>query len=494
MDPNQHVPALQVVVGADGRLYVAIPQAQGGNTVGAQAQATPPTIMQMPIQAPMPDFLRMVQSGQIPQQQQSAGGGAAPPNPLSGIPPFNPNNLMNSAALMNPSVLAALAGLLQPHPINDPTGGGGQQQQQHGLPQMSTTQLSNDSSGYSQPSSSTTESSNAWNNNSNHNSINNSSSASSNNFVTSTPMMSPSAPLPTMNTMASSGTPYPFFFDPSNPLVQQMPYAALSQNMGLVASHHPQLQQGLGALQQLGQVQVNANALPPTMRQQDGSANQQQLLVAAATGAATAPGGGQPPSSRNHLYEGVIPDRPPVLISMPFDAQSLSSYQCLVRQQIEIFQAVPADVEANAQGRNRPIVLGQVGIRCRHCAILPPKQRKSGAVYFPSKVRCGFGLVGWLVGWLVCSVDANARKVMRSGVLSSCFSHTVQCLVRVVIVLVVVRVARFLLAQRRLPDRSKHGRGTSLPQVCSCSRSGAPATVVFEREEILRRCRSEVLE
>jgi hypothetical protein len=372
MDPNQHVPALQVVVGADGRLYVAIPQAQGGNIIGAQAQAPPP-FMQMPIPAPMPDLLRMVQSGHpaVPQQQSA---GAVPPNSLSGMPPFNPN-LMNSAALMNPSVLAALAGLLQPPPINDPMGGG-QQQQQQGLPQMSTPQPSNDSSGYSQPSSSTTESSNAWNNN-NHNSNNHSSASSSNNFVASTQMMSPSAPLSSVSTMAPSGTPYPFFFDPSNPLVQQMPYA-ISQNMGLVGSQ--QLQQGLGALQQLGQAN---NALPP-MRQ-DGSTNQ-QLLVAAA---ASAGGGGGQPSSRN-LYEGVIPDRPPVLISMPFDAQSLSSYQCLVRQQIEIFQAVPADVEANAQGRNRPIVLGQVGIRCRHCAVVPPKQRKSGAVYFPSKVRGWF--------------------------------------------------------------------------------------------------------
>jgi hypothetical protein len=44
------------------------------------------------------------------------------------------------------------------------------------------------------------------------------------------------------------------------------------------------------------------------------------------------------------------------------------------------------DMDANAQGRNKPIVLGQVGIRCRHCAHLHPKKRKSSGVYFPSKV------------------------------------------------------------------------------------------------------------
>jgi hypothetical protein len=82
---------------------------------------------------------------------------------------------------------------------------------------------------------------------------------------------------------------------------------------------------------------------------------------------------------------GIVPGRPPVCLYMTCDDQNLSGYQCLARQQIEVFQAGPEDVHANAQGRNRPIKLGQVGIRCRHCSIAPPKQRKAGAVYFPSK-------------------------------------------------------------------------------------------------------------
>ena len=82
---------------------------------------------------------------------------------------------------------------------------------------------------------------------------------------------------------------------------------------------------------------------------------------------------------------GIVPGRPPVCLYMTCDEQNLSGYQCLARKQIEVFQARPEDVHANAQGRNRPIRLGQVGIRCRHCKIAPPKQRKAGAVYFPSK-------------------------------------------------------------------------------------------------------------
>ena len=42
---------------------------------------------------------------------------------------------------------------------------------------------------------------------------------------------------------------------------------------------------------------------------------------------------------------------------------------------------------AAAQGRNKPIVIGQVGIRCMHCAYLPPDQRTRGAVYYPSKLE-----------------------------------------------------------------------------------------------------------
>lgn len=68
------------------------------------------------------------------------------------------------------------------------------------------------------------------------------------------------------------------------------------------------------------------------------------------------------------------------------DAKSLSHYQCLVRKQIEIFEATSVDACTNAQGRNRPILPGQIGIRCRHCYKIPLKQRKTGSVYYPNRV------------------------------------------------------------------------------------------------------------
>ncbi len=68
------------------------------------------------------------------------------------------------------------------------------------------------------------------------------------------------------------------------------------------------------------------------------------------------------------------------------DEENLSQYQCLARQQMELFEATSADAGNNAQGRNRPILPGQIGIRCKHCYKLPSKQRKTGSVYYPNKV------------------------------------------------------------------------------------------------------------
>ena len=79
--------------------------------------------------------------------------------------------------------------------------------------------------------------------------------------------------------------------------------------------------------------------------------------------------------------------RKPALLYMTCDDDSLSEYQCLVRKQIELFEARQEEVESNAKGRNKPIVLGQVGIRCRHCSMLPPRQRTRGAMYYPAKLN-----------------------------------------------------------------------------------------------------------
>jgi hypothetical protein len=50
----------------------------------------------------------------------------------------------------------------------------------------------------------------------------------------------------------------------------------------------------------------------------------------------------------------------PVPMTTDLDDVHVSKYQCLVRKQIQFFEATDDDVRSTAQGRNKPIVLGQV--------------------------------------------------------------------------------------------------------------------------------------
>ena len=76
-----------------------------------------------------------------------------------------------------------------------------------------------------------------------------------------------------------------------------------------------------------------------------------------------------------------------ISLSLSIDNNMLSEYQLLVRQQLEIFEAGPEDVESNTQGRKKQVVVGQVGLRCRHCAPFPLRARGRGAVYYPAKLN-----------------------------------------------------------------------------------------------------------
>ncbi|KAG7354867.1 hypothetical protein IV203_004223 [Nitzschia inconspicua] len=73
----------------------------------------------------------------------------------------------------------------------------------------------------------------------------------------------------------------------------------------------------------------------------------------------------------------------PTLLVMPSDLAELSSHQTLLRYQIEVFRAGEEDVATHTRGRNKKVELGQIGIRCRHCKVLPVSDRLRGSVYFP---------------------------------------------------------------------------------------------------------------
>jgi hypothetical protein len=74
----------------------------------------------------------------------------------------------------------------------------------------------------------------------------------------------------------------------------------------------------------------------------------------------------------------------PVVLFSSADAQRLSPHQIFLRQQIEAFRATASDTYTHKRGRNKPIVLNQVGIRCRHCAHIAVEKRQKGSTYFPA--------------------------------------------------------------------------------------------------------------
>jgi hypothetical protein len=69
---------------------------------------------------------------------------------------------------------------------------------------------------------------------------------------------------------------------------------------------------------------------------------------------------------------------------MECDDEFLSDYQLVLRKQIEFFAAQQIDIDNFTPGRRKEISVGQVGIRCKHCAVLPCTERPRGTVYFPS--------------------------------------------------------------------------------------------------------------
>ena len=78
--------------------------------------------------------------------------------------------------------------------------------------------------------------------------------------------------------------------------------------------------------------------------------------------------------------------RPAIMLYLSCDPDYFSEFQVTVRKSLEFFEAQEKDITALAQGRNKPIVLGQVGVRCVYCRSIPLDERSRGAVYYPSRL------------------------------------------------------------------------------------------------------------
>jgi hypothetical protein len=122
----------------------------------------------------------------------------------------------------------------------------------------------------------------------------------------------------------------------------------------------------------------------------------------------------KPPARPQHP---LLTNRSPIPLVMEYDEQVLNEYQCLLRKQIELFETGPDDVKGKAQGRNTPVQIGQVGIRCRHCVSIPRSARPKGSAYY-SRTLVGMyqvsvviissvlALVTWRAG------EARKKKLM----------------------------------------------------------------------------------
>ena len=91
-----------------------------------------------------------------------------------------------------------------------------------------------------------------------------------------------------------------------------------------------------------------------------------------------------PMQESGELMTRTLPLSLPTCLARSIDKFTMTAHQYYLRQQIEVFQANAEDVASHIRGRNKPILLGQVGIRCRHCAHLPVMRRQKGSTYYPS--------------------------------------------------------------------------------------------------------------
>ena len=98
------------------------------------------------------------------------------------------------------------------------------------------------------------------------------------------------------------------------------------------------------------------------------------------------------------------PQMQPVMLSDPLDEDNLTDAVKFCRRQIEFFTADPEDVHARHKkgGIKQDIYVGQVGIRCVHCARLGKTKQPSGSVSYPASISLVYQAVRNWQSELVC--------------------------------------------------------------------------------------------
>lgn len=85
--------------------------------------------------------------------------------------------------------------------------------------------------------------------------------------------------------------------------------------------------------------------------------------------------------------EPLLTNRPPAILYLSCNPDFLSPFQCLLRKNVELFEATSVELTHGCKGRKN-LALGQVGIRCWHCASrVPLEKRTRGSMYFPRTLQ-----------------------------------------------------------------------------------------------------------
>lgn len=104
----------------------------------------------------------------------------------------------------------------------------------------------------------------------------------------------------------------------------------------------------------------------------------------------------------------------------PDDRERLSGLQCFLREQMEFFVAAAEDANTYSRGRNKKVVVGQVGIRCVHCKHLSVKDRSKGSTYFPSSLAGIYQAAQHMCYYHFCEVCPKMSNTFKNHyVLSS---------------------------------------------------------------------------
>jgi len=76
-----------------------------------------------------------------------------------------------------------------------------------------------------------------------------------------------------------------------------------------------------------------------------------------------------------------------IMLALAEDKEWLSDMDCFIRRNLEVFCANEEDVEIAQQDRKYPIHIGQVGIRCIHCAMKNGTAARGTAVAYPYSIN-----------------------------------------------------------------------------------------------------------